>query len=58
MSAHLVLFLILLPLGVVAFVCGDTIREAVEHGEGWAIAALVSVMLTLLTIGSVLQSGA
>jgi hypothetical protein len=52
MSASLVLFLILV-VGVVALLCGPAIVVAAVQWEAWAIAAVVTLAVTLATLGVV-----
>jgi hypothetical protein len=53
MSAPFVV-LILLMYGIVAVTCHDAFWASLKRGEGWAVAALVTVAVALFTVGAVL----
>ncbi len=53
MSASIVLSLVLLAVGVVALPCGPAIVVAAVQWEAWAIAAVVTLAVTLATLGVV-----
>lgn len=53
MSASLIVFPILLTFSIVALLCGRSIVVAVGQFEAWAIAAVITVAVTLTTLGVV-----
>jgi hypothetical protein len=54
MSAPLAVVLILSTYGIVAAICHDTIWESLKLGESWAVATLVTILVTLFAVGTVL----
>lgn len=53
MSVSFVFFLILLGVGIVVLLCGPSIVVAVGQWEAWAIAAVITLAVTLATLGVV-----
>lgn len=53
MPISLVFVLILSTCGIVGLVCGGSILTAVKQGEGWAIASVIAVAITLASLGVV-----
>lgn len=54
MPGPVVAISILLVLGIAVLACRDTMWAGLKLGESWAVAALVTVLVALFTLGTVL----
>lgn len=53
MSTSFTIVPTLLVVGIVALLCGRSIVVAVGQWEAWAIAAVITMLVTLTTVGVV-----